>query len=153
MTLQNLANNLSLILTTVQDNSKALANFSASMRRLEDRISKLESAAQYSNREVSELKPEVTKIETDNDNLKLQLSVVVDEAVNLRSQLANMRQALINVESKETEKNFLAWNVVSADINEAKTHFQRIVTQGLGMDVPEFTVIDSSSMKKYVKVQ
>ena len=114
---------------------------------MEDRISKLETVTQDSVREVAILKPQVDRVQSVTDDLKLQMHVLSDECANLKAQLGTMRQELMKVESKETDKNILIWNVLAKDSNDAKILFEDIVLQGLEMIVsPECSMTEVNSV-------
>ena len=48
------------------------------------------------------------------------MQVLSNECVNVKAQLGTMKQVLIKVECKETNKNILIWNVSAKDSNDAK---------------------------------
>ena len=55
----------------------------------------------------------------------------------------------MKVESMETDKNILIWNVLAQDSNDAKILFEDIVSQGLEMSMkPECSVMEVNSVKK-----
>jgi len=67
------------------------------MNGMEHRIPELETATQNSVKDVAILKPQMVRLPSVTDELKLQMHVLSDEYVNLKAQLGAIRQALMKV--------------------------------------------------------
>ena len=76
-----------------------------------------------------------------------------DENSLLKSQLSSLRHTMMKLESKETDKNILVWNVTAIDTVNAKAIFDSIISSCLGIhEVPRYRVADVKPKKKLTKV-
>ena len=153
ISLKSLADSLSLVLQTVKENSTTLNELNVNFKGLKQRISKIEESVLESKLEVEGIKPKVISLEAETNDLKNHISVLVDENCLLKSQLSSLRHTMMNLESKETDKNILVWNVTAIDTVNAKAIFDSIIWSCLVIhEVPKYTIADVKPEKKLIKV-
>ena len=143
ISLKSLADSLSLVLQTVKENSTTLNELNINFKGLDQRISKIEESVLESKLEVEGIKPKVISLEVETNDLKNLISELVDENSLLKSQLSSPRHTMMKLESKETDKNILVWNVTATDTVNAKAIFHSIISSCLGIhEVPKYTIAD-----------
>ena len=146
ISLKSLVDSLSLVLQTVKENSTMLNELNVNFKGLEQRISEIEESVLESKLEVEGIKPKVISLEVETNNLKNHISVLVDENCLLKSQISSLRHTMMKLESKETDKNILVWNVTGID-------FDSIISSCLGIhEVPKYTIADVKPEKKLIRV-
>ena len=107
-----------------------------------------------SNKEIAELKPRISAIEDEASNLKVQISVLANENVRLTTELSAVKHNLQQVESKETRKNVILWNVSASDVESAKNVFEKVVKDGLEYEQNcDFSVLEYGKEKKFIKIE
>jgi chromosome segregation ATPase len=154
LSIKSLADNIAIILATVKDNSTALQGLTDSMKTVENRLLEVEKSVTDSNKEISELKPRISAIEDEASNLKVQISVLANENVRLTNKLSAVNHNLQRVESKETRKNVILWNVSASDMESAKNVFEKVVKDGLEYEQNcDFSVLEYGKEKKFIKIE
>ena len=150
ISLKSLADSLSLVLQTVKE---TLNELNVNFKGLEERISKIEESVLESELEVEGIKPTVISMEVETKDLKSLISVLDDENSLLKLQLSSLNHTMMELESKETDKNILVWNVTMNDTVKAKAIFDSIISSCLGIhEVPKYTKADKKPEKKLIKV-
>ena len=148
ISLKSLADNLSLVLQTVKENSNEL---NVNFKGLGQRIYKIEESE--SKLKVEGIKPQVISLEVETNDLKSLISVLVDENSLLKSQLSSLKHTMMKLESKKSDKNILVWNVTAIDTVNAKAIFDSIISSCLGIhEVLKYTIADVKPEKKLIKV-
>jgi len=64
------------------------------MKSVENRLTETEKSVMDSNKEIAELMPQVSALEDEVLNLKLQISILASENVKLTSELSAVKQNL-----------------------------------------------------------
>ena len=60
-----------------------------------------------------------------------------------------MKERTIRIESRDTENNLLLWNVPANDEESAKKIFEKVITDGIGLNLDfEYSVVDINREKK-----
>ena len=148
--LRSLADNI----ITIQSNTEILNDLSGSVRSIESRLSHLENSVATSQKEVSELKPRVATVESESKMIKSNLSLLVEENVRSTSEFSLLKGRTMRIESRDTEKNLLLWNVPVNDEESAKKIFEKVITDGIGLNLDfEYSVVDINREKQFIKVE
>ena len=74
--------------------------------------------------------------------------------MKLTTELSTVKQNLQRVESKETCKNVILWNVSASDAESAKVVFEKVIKDGLDYEhICDYSILEYGKEKKYIKVE
>ena len=84
-----------------------------------------------------------------SQNDKNNLSLLAEENVRLTSELSLLKGSTMRIESRDTENNLLLWNVPVNDEESARKIFEKVITDGIGLNLEfEYSVVDIIREKK-----